>query len=297
MVIANRKFKLSRLLIHLILLSFAICCILPFLQIVMISFTSELSILKNGYKLIPEEFSTAAYNMIFSNPNQILNSYKTTIIITVIGTTINVIITSMFAYAMIRKELFGGRVLSFLVVVSGMFSGGLVANYIVMTQYYNLQNTYAVMILPHIGNMWYIFLFRAFFGDVPYALTESAIIDGANDITIFLKIILPISKPIIATVALFSCLELWNEWYQAMLYITNDAMMPLQYLLQRMLKSVQFVTSNMDKIPAALIGSISMPQESLKMAMVVVAAGPMLVIFPFFQKYFVRGIVLGSVKE
>ncbi|MDI3311969.1 MAG: carbohydrate ABC transporter permease [Thermoanaerobacterium sp.] len=293
----SQKIKLSKIIIHVILLLTALCCIFPFILIVMVSFTSELSILTHGYKFIPQEFSIDAYKLIFSNPEQILNSYKTTIIITTIGTIINVLITSMFAYAIVRKEMFGRRVLSFFVVVSGMFSGGLVATYIVMTQYYHLQNTYAVMILPHIGNMWYIFLFRAFFGDMTYSLTESAIIDGANDVTIYLKIILPVSKPIVATVALFSALDLWNEWYQAMLYITKDSMIPLQFLLQRVLRLVQFITANMDRIPSSLIGSMSMPQESLKMAMVVVAAGPMLIVFPFFQKYFVRGIVLGSAKE
>lgn len=297
MSLKNPAFNFSRVLIHALLILTALSCVVPFLLIVMVSVTSELSILENGFKLIPDSFSTAAYDLIFTNPIQVFNAYKTTIIITVVGTIFNVVITSMFAYGISRKDLFGSRIISFIVVFSGMFGGGLVATYIIMTQYYHLQNTYAILILPHIGNIWFIFLFRAFFGDLPASVTESAIIDGAGEITIYFRIIMPMSKPIIATVALFSSLELWNEWYQAMLYITRDSMMPLQFLLQRVLRLAQFLTANMDNIPTAMLGSIDMPQESLKMAMVVVAAGPMLIVFPFFQKYFMRGITLGSVKE
>lgn len=202
----------------------------------------------------------------------------------------------MFAYTVSRNELIGKRGISFYVVFTTLFGGGLVPYYILMTQWLHLQNTYAILILPQLGSVWYIFLLRTNFQDIPASLIESAIIDGAGHIRIFFSLILPLSTPVLATVAMFSVLGYWNEWFNAMLFITKDSLIPLQYLLQRILRLSEFLTSNMSKIPKNLISTTDMPKDSLKMTMVVVAAGPMLVAFPFFQKYFVRGITLGSVK-
>ena len=292
----DKRLKVSNIIINTIFIIVSLCCVLPFLMIVAISITSESAILEFGYRLIPKEISSLAYELIFSNPFQIINAYKSTIIITVAGTIISVLLSAMFAYSVSNKDFIARRAFSFYIYFTALFSGGLVPFYILMTQYLKLQNTYLVMILPHMGAVWYIFLMRTFFQDIPQAVTESAVIDGAGDIRIFFSFILPLSKPVIATISLFTALTYWNEWYYAMLFISNDKLIPLQYLLQKLLMYVQFVTSNMDKMPSSVVSNLDLPQDSLKMAMVVIAAGPMLVVFPFFQKYFVRGISLGAVK-
>lgn len=292
----DKGFKIYKIVINFIFIIVSVSCILPFLMIVGISLSSENSILDYGYRLIPKEFSTVAYDLIFKNPFQVLNAYKTTLFITVIGTVVSVLLSSMFAYTVSRKDFVGARAFSFYLYFTALFSGGLVPFYILMTQYLHLQNTYLIMILPQIGSVWYIFLLRTFFQEIPLAITESAVIDGAGDVRIFFSFIIPLSKPVIATVSLFTALNYWNEWYNAMLFITDDRLIPLQYLLQRLLMYVQFITANMDKMPSGVASKIDLPQDSLRMAMVVIATGPMLVLFPFFQKYFVRGMSVGAVK-
>lgn len=297
MISNDKELKIYKTLINFIFILVSVSCVLPFILIVAISFTSESAIMEYGYRLIPKEISTIAYDLVFSNPFQVINAYKTTIIITIFGTAISVLLSAMFAYSVSRTDFIARRAFSFYLYFTALFSGGLVPFYILMTQYLHLQNTYLIMILPQIGTVWYIFLMRTFFQEIPQAITESAVIDGAGDVRIFFSFVLPLSKPVIATISLFTALNYWNEWYNAMLFITDDSMVPLQYLLQKMLMFVQFITANMDKMPMGVASKLDLPQDSLKMAMVVIAAGPMLVVFPFFQKYFVRGISMGAVKE
>jgi len=176
-----------------------------------------------------------------------------------------------------------------------LFSGGLVPTYILYTQYLNLDDTIWVYILPALVNPWYLFMVRTFFADIPEAIIESAYIDGANEYTIFFRFVLPLSKPVLATIALFVFLGKWNDWYTSMLYINKENLVSLQYLLQRIMKNLEAL-QNASMMGTTIVNSADIPSETTRMAMAIVVAGPVLVIFPFFQKYFVRGMTVGSVK-
>jgi putative aldouronate transport system permease protein len=290
------KFSISRLFLHMTLIFLTIFFVAPVLLIIPVSLTPEMSILENGYRFFPKTITFDAYNLVFSNSDVLLNSYKVSLIVAGVGTFLNIVFTGMFSFAITRKEFKLRKIVSFMAVFTMLFSGGLVSTYILMTQYLKLQDTYWVLILSIFANVWYIFIFRSFFQDIPESIVESALIDGAGMLRIFINIIIPLSKPVIAALSLFVMLDYWNDWFSAMLYINNDELVPLQYMLQKIMLNVQSILNNLDNIPADMVDLTNLPQENFRMAMVVLAAGPMLIIFPFFQKYFSRGITLGSVK-
>jgi putative aldouronate transport system permease protein len=269
------------------------CCFIPFLFLVSGSFTREKSLYLYGYRLIPVEFSLEAYNVIFKAPKEILRSYGVTVALTACGTAIGLFITSMTAYVLSRQDFRYRGKFAFFFYFTTLFSGGMVSNYILMIRYLGLKNSPLALLLPGMLNVFYILIMRNFTRSIPESITESAKIDGAGDFVIFLRLILPLMGPALASIGLFIALGYWNNWYNAMLYVEKQDLYPLQFLLYRMINSVRF---------AAIIASeagISMPQmpeQSLKLAMTVVAIGPIMFAYPFVQRYFIAGITIGSVK-
>lgn len=272
---------------------FGIICVIPFLLIIASSFTSENYIIKNGYVLWPKDFSLAAYQLIFQNPGKILKAYLVTIFATVVGTAVSVFINAMTGYVLQRKNFKWRNIFSFYFFFTTLFSGGLVPWYILCVKYLHLKNTIWALIVPTIVSVWHIILVKGFMGGIPMEITESAKIDGAGDFKIFVKLILPLSKPVVATIGLFTALTYWNDWYMCMLFIDKNDLMNLQYLLYQLMGSIKALREIASQTTVSVS---SMPIESTKMALTVVATGPIILLYPFVQKYFVKGITLGAVK-
>lgn len=272
---------------------FALLCVIPFYLIIVASFTDESSLIRNGYPLIPTDFSVQSYLLCLKNPTEILRAYGTTIGVTVVGTALAVFIATMTGYVLSRKDFPWRNKFSFFFFFTTLFSGGLVPSYILCIRYLHFRNNYLGLLLPLMFSVWNMIIAKSFMNGIPGAITESAKIDGANDIVIFIKLTLPLSKPLLATLGLFSALAYWNDWYNCMLYITNENMFTLQYYLQRMLGSAEAMRIVAEKSGIALP---SVPLESMKMAMTVIATGPIVLLYPFVQRYFVKGLTIGAVK-
>lgn len=298
-VLRKNKIKRSKMTIAFNILGYslvslvAILCLLPFIMLISGSFTSEQAISKFGYDILPREFSTSAYQLIFKYPQDIIRAYGVSLFITIIGTVIALFLTTMTAYVINRKEFKYRNKISFFFYFTTLFNGGLVSTYIFLIRYLHLKNSYLALILPGVLNVFYLLVMRSFIKSIPESIIESARIDGAGEFTIFIKLILPLSKAGLATIGLFIALDYWNDWYHAMLYITDASKFPLQYLLYNMLSS----TEAMSRVSSvANISVTSMPTQSLKLAMSVIATGPIILLYPFVQKYFVKGITVGAVK-
>jgi len=292
------KLSISRIINNIILILFSLSCVLPFFLLIAISLSNETDINSFGYKLFPVKLDFTAYSYIFKNPDGLINAYEVTIFITVAATVLSLLVMSLVAYPLSRQNFRFKKSLSFYIFFTMLFSGGLVPSYILNTQYLHLSDNILVYIVPSLVSAWYIIIIRTFFKEIPAALIESAQLDGAGEFRILFTIVLPLSKPVLATVALLTALGKWNDWYNSLLYITDEKLYTLQYLLQRILMDLQLLKDNMVNMPGSAADSMIMdiPGESLRMAMAVLAAGPMIFVFPFFQKYFVRGLTVGSVK-
>lgn len=277
---------------------FTFMCVFPFLYVIIISFTSEESIVRNGFQIIPSEWSMDAYSYLWGVKEQLLGSYGITLLVTVIGTIISVLMISFYAYAISRPQFKYRRFFTMLAFFTMLFSGGLVPTYIVVTQFLGLKNTIWALILPLVMNAFYIIIMRTFFmKSVSESILESARIDGASEWRIFFQIVYPLSLPGIATIALFSTLGYWNDWFTALLYIDDPKLVPLQALLMKIEANLEFMRQNVEVglMQQSLFDTL--PQESAKMAMVVIATLPIAVSYPFFQKYFISGLTIGGVKE
>ena len=292
------KSKKANIPANIVLVLLSLCFILPFILIISASLTNEQALLDNGYKLIPSEVSFEAYQYIGESPGQLLSSYKVTIIFSAAATFLSMIVMTLMAYPLSRPHYRFRKPVTFFIIFTMLFSGGLIPSYILMTRYLHLQDNIWVYILPNLANAFHIIVIRSFFQGLPPSLMESAKMDGASEIQVFTKIVLPLSKPVIATVALLNLLARWNDWYTALLYVRNKQLYSLQYLLQQILREVQFVKDMAESSPVAgiSINLSNLPSETMRFAMCIVAAGPMLVIFPFFQKYFAKGLTVGAVK-
>jgi len=282
--------KWGKVLSHLIMIVLSLACLLPFVLIISASFTEENALAANGFSLIPPRWSLEAYRYIFRSPAEVLDSYKTTIFVTIFGTVVGTLMMAMIAYPMSRSDYKFRNIISFIVYFTMLFSGGMVASYILVVNYLHLNDTIWALILPLLISPWNIMLLRTSMKSIPFSLIEAAYIEGAGDLRIFATIIIPLAKVGIITIGLFTALNYWNDWYLAMLYIDRANITTLQYMLYRVLNKVELAQQE------AVVIQEKLPNENLRMALCVVAAGPMAFIFLFFQKYFSKGIVAGSVK-
>ncbi|ANY76443.1 MULTISPECIES: carbohydrate ABC transporter permease [Paenibacillus] len=277
---------------------FSFLCVFPFLFVMIISFTDEASLARNGYQIWPEKWSLEAYKYVFQTGDTLLRSYGVTIFVTVVGTLISLFIISLYAYAISRKSFRYRNFFSFFAFFTMLFNGGLVPTYIVATQLLNLKDTIWALILPLALNAFYIMILRTFYStSVPDAIIESGKIDGASEFKIFYKLVLPLSLPGLATIGLFSTLGYWNDWFNALLYIDDPNLVPLQSMLMRIETSMQFILQNSQNSSLSMAALQSMPQDTSRMAMVVLATGPIILAYPFFQRYFIQGLTIGAVKE
>ena len=294
---SNRKLSSDRRvfnIISVVLLSLlTLFCTLPFWLILSGSFTSQDSILTDGYRLLPKIFSPEAYQFLFKAPEDMLHAYGVTIFVTAVGTFSSMIVTSMAAYVLSSRDFTYRNTVSFFFYFTTVFGGGLVPWYIFNMKYLHFKNNYISLILPTLVNVTYLLILKSYMANIPEAVFESARLDGANDWTIYRRIALPLSKAGLATVGLFIALNYWNDWYAAMLYIDDDRMYPLQYYLNDILNKSQGM---MNAAARAGIPSAQVPSEPVKLAMTVVATGPIVLLYPFLQKYFVKGVTIGAVK-
>ncbi len=268
-------------------------CLLPFIMLISGSFSSEKAITFYGYSLLPREFTTYAYEMLFRIPEIIFRSYGVSIFITAVGTMSGLLITALTAYVLSRKDFKYRNYISFFFYFTTLFNGGMVSSYIFIIRTLQLKDNILVLILPLLVNVFYLLIMRSFMTSIPSSIIESAKIDGAGEFLIFFRLILPLAKAGLATIGLFIALEYWNDWYHAMLYINKQDLFPLQYRLYNMISA----SDAMSKIAMqASINLAQMPSQALKLAMAVIATGPIILVYPFVQRYFIKGITIGAVK-
>ncbi len=295
-VLSNGE-RVLKVFIHIILIALALCCLYPFLVILGSSFQTEREIMERGYAMIPNEFTLDAYKTIFARPDTIIDAYKVTIFTTVIGTIGALWLVSTCGYVMSRQDFVYKRILSFYVFFTMLFNGGLVSTYILISNWLDMKDNIWVLIIPGMCTAWNIMLMKGFFQSIPVSLIEAGKIDGLGEFGIFTRIIIPLSKPAFATIGLLLILTYWNEWYYSMLYLDDrQDLVKLQYLLQSLMKNIEYLTSAEAMQDTTVVATQDIPASSTRMAMCILAAGPILVVFPFFQKYFVKGMTVGAVK-
>lgn len=273
---------------------FALCCLFPFLLIVMSSFATEDSIRRTGFTIWPTEFTTYSYELIFRAPDMMVGSYLVTIAMTLTGTAVGLFVIAMTGYALQRKDFPYRNKISFYIFFTSLFNAGMVPFYLMMVQVYNLRDNYLAVWLPLLMSPWLIILMKNFIKAIPHEITESGKIDGAGDFRIFITLILPTITPALATIGLFIALGYWNEWYNSSLFLTSSVRYkPLQYHLYSIVNKVAALKSS---VAGSMVATESLPAETLKMATAVVATGPIILLYPFVQKYFVSGLTVGAVK-
>ena len=271
---------------------FAIVCVLPFLLVIGSSFAGEQEIARYGYSFIPRRFTLESYQQIFSNVASIARAYGVTIIVTTVGTALSTFINMMTGYVLMRKDFRWRNYFSFYFFFTTLFSGGLMPWYMVCISL-GFRDNILALIVPSLVSVWNIILVKGFVAGIPFEITESAKIDGTGDFQIFLRLIWPLSTPVIATISLFTALGFWNSWYNTMLFINDPHLYSLQYLLYKLINDAQAMRQI-----AAESGEIinTVPIEAMKMALTVIVTGPILLLYPFVQKYFIKGLTLGAVK-
>ena len=271
---------------------FAVVCLIPFVTMISGSLTTELSIKKYGFKLFPQDFTFDAY-MLLLKDSTIYKAYAVTIFVTVVGTVLAMLVTCMMAYPLSLRSVKFRNHVNFYVFFTLLFNGGLVTSYILITKYLGMKDTIWVLIIPSLLNPFNMFLLRNFFSSVDESLAESAKIDGANDIYIMFRIMLPVSMPAIASVSLFYALAFWNKWFEALLYISKPDLFPLQYLIKRLLDNADFARS---LAGSANLSEFEIPTITTRLATTVVTIGPIIFLYPFLQKFFVKGLLVGAIK-
>ncbi|MDO3408644.1 carbohydrate ABC transporter permease [Saccharibacillus sp. CPCC 101409] len=288
-----KTFSIGRTIMVALITVYSALCLLPMLLVLMISVTDEDAILKNGYSLFPEKFSLYAYKLIFTGGSQVLRSYGISIFVTVVGTALAILITAMAGYTLANKNVKSRNVLALYFFITMIFSAGIVPWYL-MNRALGLTDNILALIIPSLlFSPFNLFLVRNFMSGIPDSLRESATIDGAGDITIAFRIYLPLCKPVLATIALFYGLDYWNNWWNAIMLIDSKDLYPLQFMLLQMQSEISMLNEM-----SMLAGSsdAKLPTEAVKMATAVVTIGPIIFLYPYLQKYFVKGLVIGSVK-
>lgn len=289
------QMKWFRLIAYIVIIGSTAACLFPFLLIISASFTENDAIIRDGYHFVPTVFSFEGYETVFRFPKQVLSAYSVTITTTVIGTTIGLFLMTMAGYVLQRKDFKYRNFFSFMIYFTTLFGGGLVPWYILLTKYLKLTDTLAVLIFPGVMTPFLIILMKNFIRSaIPDEVVESAKIDGANDFTIYYRIVLQLSMPGIATVGLFLALHYWNDWFTSSLFINDTSKYQLQYYLYNVINAMSFI-AQMGAGSGVSLGT-DMPTESTKMAMAIIVTGPILFLYPFVQRYFVKGLTIGAVK-
>lgn len=289
----KKGFSIGELLTHLLFVIMCITVILPLISILSISLSEEKLLFSEGYGLLPKGFTVSAYQYILSGASSLPSAYGVTVFVVLVGTFLHLFVTSMLAYTISRPEVRYRRALSFYTVFPLLFSGGLVPWYLMITQVLHLKNSVWALIIPYVVSSTYTILMRNFFTTLPSSLVEAARIDGASEFTTYLRIVLPLSKPILATIGLFVAVFLWNDWYTCSLFIDDMSKFNLSFLLQTIMNNLQYISGN-----PLMQGAVKyVPGEGARMAMCVLAVGPIVFCYPFLQKYFQKGLTFGAVKE
>jgi putative aldouronate transport system permease protein len=275
----------------------AVFCVVPFILMVSVSFSSETA-LAHGYKFFPEEFSLAAYSYLWLKRATIFRAYGLTILVTVVGTAVNLLITSLFAYPLSRKDFKYRNVFAFILFFTCLFNGGMTASYIVWTRLFFVKDTIWAYLLPGalMGAMNVLMVRNYYNANIPYAIIEAARIDGANDVRIYTSIMLPLSKPVMTTIGLFAALGYWNNWTNGLYYITDSKLFTIQVYLKKLMDSIQFLKTSDLTSESAMLAAQSLPTESARMAIAIIALLPILCVYPAIQGELIKGMVVGGVK-
>ena len=289
------KDKLLLVLFYFLLTVISAFCIFPILFAVIGSFTSEAEVASHGFRLFPESLTLDTYKYVFlTQGKKLVNAYKISIINTIAGTAISLFVTITYAYVISVRDFKMGNKFAFFAYFTMLFNGGMLAWYLICTQYLGLKDNMWAMILPYCMNVFNMYLMRNFFKGLPYELVESAKIDGAGHFRILLQVILPLSKAGVVTIALFYALQYWNDFYLPLMLINKDNLFSIQYILYKMMSNIQYLASNPT---GAMASHVILPTQTIKMAITCIAIGPIILCYPFIQKYFVKGVMLGAVKS
>ena len=287
-----------QILCHCVMGAAAIITVLPLILLFISSITDNKDITLYGYSFFPKHFSMEAYSYIWNERAQIFRAYFITVFVTAVGTAVGLSISVLYAYALSKPHFPGKKFFSFFILFTMLFNGGLVPTYIMYTRYLHMKNTVLALIIPGLlMNAFNVLLIRSYFqNNVPLSLTEAARIDGASELQVLLKVVLPISKPIIATIGLFIGVAYWNDWQNGLYYVTEERIYSIQQILNNMLRNIEYLSKNATSVAKSTSLAGTLPAATVRMAIAVIGLLPILVIYPFIQKYFVKGISLGAVK-
>lgn len=276
----------------------ALLCLIPFIMILSGSFSSESAIVEKGFSLLPRDFSLEAYQTVFKNPMTVVKAYIVTIVLTGAGTAAGLLLQTMTAYVLAKRDFEWRNGFSFFFYFTTLFSGGLVPTFILYTQTLNLRNNYLALLLPLLFSVFNLLIMKSYITAIPESLVDAAKIDGCGEFRTLFQVVMPLIKPALATVGLFIALAYWNDWYNAMLYIRDDTMYPLQYFLYQQVNSIEAYKKMLanNAVSGDVVSAMSLPTQTLKLALTIVVTGPIVLAFPFVQKYFVQGITIGAVK-
>lgn len=276
----------------------ALFCLIPFLMIISGSLSSEAAITENGFSLFPQDFSLEAYKTVFKEPSVVFRAYANTIGLTIVGTVLGLLLQTTTAYVLSRKDFDWRNQFSFFFYFTTLFSGGLVPSYLLMTRTLGLRDNYLALLLPLLFSVYNLLIMKSYIVGLPESLIDAAKIDGCGEVRILFQIVMPLIKPALATVGLFIALAYWNDWYNAMLYIKDENLFPLQYFLYQKINNIEAYKSLIanSTVSSSVVSSMSLPTQTLKMALTIVVTGPIILAFPLVQKYFIQGITIGAVK-
>jgi len=293
----NRIRKPTNLIFNFIFFLCSLACLIPVVFVFMISISSEQSLAKYGYRFIPKVFSSVSYQFLWNERDVIFNALGISTLVTAVGTLIGVVLTTTMGYVLSRPVFKLKSFFTWMVFVPMIFNGGMVAQYVVNANMLKLKDTIWVLVLPLAVSSFNVIISKTFFkSTIPDSIVESAKIDGASQLNIFIRIVLPISKPVLATIALFLTFSYWNDWFQSSLYITNKKLISLQALLNNIMRNIEYIANNPDGGLSLQQYKTSMPSESVRMAIAIVIVVPIACVYPFFQKYFISGLTIGAVK-
>lgn len=287
--------KLIKILEYFVVLLISFLCLLPFIMVITGSLSNEQDITKYGYTLFPKHIDLISYRILLLDIKSIANAYRISITVTVAGSLLGLTINSMMAYAMARKSLKYRKFISVYALITIMFNGGMVPWYIICVNYLHLKDKLIAMIVPYLANAWYIFLLRNYVKSIPDEMHESAKIDGAGEYTIFFKIFIRLMTPALATIGLFTALGYWNDWWLGLMLIDKTNLQPLQLMLRTIVSNIMFLKASTNSAAMQALVAV-LPSEGIKMAICVITIGPIVFLYPFLQKYFVKGIMIGAVK-